>query len=152
MNDNAVMAIFPFLFIGMWLVITSLLAWWAGWSALRQRFPDRDEAALRRMHLQSASLGKGSHWNPWGGVSYSNCLRIDICQTGLRVAIGWLFSPFGGRFLVPWGAITVEERKFLIFRFYRLSFGSPDLSALTIRERTFKAIVASGFLARPRPG
>jgi hypothetical protein len=127
MNDNAFLAVFPFLFIGMWLLITTTLGHFAGWSALRQRFPDRDEAPLRRMHFQSASLGKGSSWNPWGGVSYSSCLRFDICQTGLRVAIYRLFNPFEGPFLVPWSAIAVEEKRILFLRVYRLSFGNPDL-------------------------
>lgn len=146
MNETAFAAIFPFLFIGMWFLTTSVIGWWSGWHVLQDRFPNRDVTVRDRMHFQSAGLGKGRIWNPWGNVSYGSCLRYDICQEGLRVAVWRVFGPFCRPFLVPWDKITVEEVRFLFFRFYRLSFGDPSLSALTIRSRAYKRIVASGLL------
>ena len=146
MNDTAFLAIFPFLFIGMWFAVTSAIGWWSGWYALQDRFPNREAMIRDRLHLQSAGLGKGRIWNPWGNVNYGSCLRFDICQEGLRVAVWRIFGPFCRPFLVPWDKITVEEVRFLFFPYYRLSFGDPDLSALTIRSRAYRRIVASGLL------
>lgn len=148
MNDSAFLAIFPFLFVGMWLFVTSILSLFAGWAALREQFPNRDEAPLKRLRFQSGLIGKGKMWNPWGNVNYGNCLQLDICPSGLRVAIWRFFGPFSPPFFVPWARIAVEEKRFLLWRFYRLSF-APDLSALTIRRRAFAKIVAFGFLQEP---
>jgi hypothetical protein len=146
MNDAAFLAVFPFLFIGMWFAISSLLGWLSGWLTLQERFPDRQEPPIERLRFQSAGLGKGHVWNPWGKVSYSRCLRFDLCRTGLRVAIWRIFGLFCHPFLVPWERISVEEKRILFFRVYQLSFGDDKLSALTIRARTYERIKASGFL------
>lgn len=146
MNENAFLASFPFLFIGMWLAVTTLLWVLSGWNTLQVRFPNKAEMPLRRMRFQSGMLGKGGLWNPWGNVNYGNCLRIDICQSGLRVAIWRVFGLSARPFLVPWNLISVEERRYLFFRIYRLSFGDPELSKLTVWRRTFARIEQSGFL------
>ena len=146
MNDKAFLAIFPFLFIGVWLLSTTLMAVFSGWTTLAQHFPDRDDRPLKVLRFQSARLGKGGRWNPWGGVSYGSCLRFDICAGGLRVKIWRIFGPFSRPFFVPWDKISVEEQRIFFFRTYRLAFGSSDLSALTIYRRSFKKIESSGLL------
>ena len=146
MNEKAFLAIFPFLFVGMWLLITTALWWLSGWKTLQDRFPDKDETPLKRLRFQSALLGKGSMWNPWGNVNFGNCLRLDICQSGLRIAIWRIFGLFARPIMVPWDRISVEPRRFLFFRRYRLSFGDPDLSALTVWRRTFVRIEQIGNL------
>jgi hypothetical protein len=148
-NQTALFAIFPFLFFGMWLLVTTLLWWWSGWGALQEKFPDQDQAPLKRMRFQSGMLGKGAQWNPWGNVNYGNCLLLDICPSGLRVAIWRIFGLFSKPFFIPWQRITVEQRRILFMRYYRLSFGDPNLSALTIRRRTFSRIEQLGFLHAP---
>ena len=148
-NETALFAIFPFLFVGMWLLVTTLLWWLSGWGALQEKFPDKDEAPLKRLRFQSGLLGKGGLWNPWGNVNYGNCLRLDLCPGGLRVAIWRIFGLFSKPFFIPWQRITVEERRILFMRFYRLSFGDQNLSALTIRQRTFDRIEQLNFLKAP---
>ena len=146
MNDTAFAAIFPFFFIGMWLLVTTVLWFFSGWPTLSERFPDRLERPLQVLRFQSARLGKGGPWNPWGAVSYGGCLRFDICAGGLRVRIWRIYGPFSKPFFVPWDKIAVEEKRFLFLRSYRLTFGSSELSALTIRRRAYTRIAASGFL------
>ena len=148
-NQTALFAIFPFLFFGMWLLVTTLLWWWSGWGALQEKFPNIDEAPLKRMRFQSGMLGKGTQWNPWGNVNYGKCLLLDICPSGLRVAIWRIFGLFSKPFFIPWQRITVEQRLILFMRYYRLSFGDPNLSALTIWRRTFSCIEQLGFLNAP---
>ena len=146
MNDTAFVAIFPFFFIGMWLLVTTVLWWFSGWRALQERFPDREEQPVDRLHFRSGMLGQGSVWNPWGTVNYGSCLRFDICRGGLRVAMWRIFAPFSRPFFVPWDRITVEPRRYLFFRTYRLSFGNEDLSSMTVWRPTFARIERSGLL------
>lgn len=141
MNENVLWGLFPLFFVGMWLVATSVLAFFAGWPTLQQLFPDRDEQPIDRLRMQSGSLGKGSLWNPWGNVRYGGCLRFDVCRSGLRVAVWKIFGPFVGPFFVPWPEITVTEWRFLFFRMYRLSLGRSG-SFLTIRARAYRRIAA----------
>lgn len=146
MNKYALLAVLPFLLFGMWILISMMLGYLSGWYALQDRFPCNDEPALQRRRFQSAGLGKGKAWNPWGNVRYARCLVIDICVSGLRVKF-WGLCGFRYRpFLVPWDKISCEEGRILFMPFYRLSLGDPELSVLTIQPRTFDWIKASGLM------
>lgn len=96
MNENAFLAIFPFLFIGLWLLATTMAWLLSGWRNLQARFPDRDEEPLERLRFQSAVFG-GSFF----GANYGSCLRFDVCRTGLRVAVWRIFAPWSRPFFVP---------------------------------------------------
>ena len=134
---------FLFIFIGMWLIVTTALDYFSGWYSLRRRFPNIDEQAVDRLHFRSGLLGKGSMYNPWGNVSYGNCLRFDVCPSGLRVAVWRIFGPFSGPFFVPWQDISVEQKNLFFLKFYRLSFGGSGESALTIGSWTYRRIAAN---------
>ena len=140
---------FPFFFLGMWLTITTVLGYVSGWPSLEQRFPDREEQSIDRMHMQSGSIGNGSLYNPWGNVNYNGCLTLDVCPSGLRVSVWRIFGPFSRPFFVPWQKISVEPVKFLFFQYYRLTFGNYDLPALTIKRSACERITASGQLSMP---
>ena len=146
MNDAAWAALIPFLFIGIWLIVSLATYHFSGWAKLVERFPDRLDQPLRTLRFRSGRLGKGSRWNPWGGVRYGGCLRFDICRNGLRIAAWRIFLPFSQPFLVPWDQIAVAEQPFLFLRYYRLTFGADELSALTVDRRTFRAIAEDGLL------
>jgi hypothetical protein len=55
-HGNPFPMLFPFLFVGMWLVISLILSAASGWFALRWRYPDRPEPALRTIHMQSGTM------------------------------------------------------------------------------------------------
>lgn len=153
MNDNAYLAIFPFLFIGMWLGITALLAAFSGIGGLANRYPDRPEQQpWLTMRFQSAQLGRFMTT----GVNYGSCIRFDVCPAGLRVRIWRAYAPFSSPFLVPWNAIWVEKRPMLSLPFhfarrYRLSFGDPALGPMTISGRAASRIAgaSSGLFRLP---
>lgn len=149
MNETAFLAIVPFLFIGMWLAVTTLLAAMSGIGELARRYPDRPEQQpWLTMRFQSGQLGRFM----MTGVNFGSCLRFDVCPAGLRIKIWRLFAPFSVPCLVPWGAIAVEKRPVLSLPFhfarrYRLSFGDPPLGPLTISGRAARRIAeASGGL------
>ena len=143
MNENAFLAIFPFLFIGFWLIVTTILWLLSGWKALQDRFPDRDEVPLKRLHFQSATFGSG-----FFGTNYGGCLRFDVCSLGLRVAVWRIFGPFSRPFFVPWSEITAETKRFLglphyVFGFYRLRLGKPEVKSLVLSKRAAQRIASA---------
>lgn len=149
MNDNVFLSIFPFLFVGFWLLVSTVLGFMSGWFTLQARYPNRDDIPIRRLRGQSASLGKGGFLNPWGAVSFNGVLTLDICATGLRVAVWKIFGLFQSPFLVPWSQISVEMRKVLFFRRYRLVFDGLEGYALTVSAKAFKAMEQAGKLTAP---
>ncbi|MFT4026038.1 MAG: hypothetical protein QM676_04455 [Novosphingobium sp.] len=114
----------------------------AGWPELQRVFPDYSDAVIKRLHWQSGSIGKGRFGTPWGAVSYSGCLRFDVCLSGLRIAVWKLFAPFQQSILVSWSHIRVHEQKFLWLRYFRLHLGDTG-RILTINQRAFRRIAES---------
>jgi hypothetical protein len=148
-NAAALIGLFPVLFIGMWLAVTSLLGVFSGWFELQSLYPNRDEQPLDSIWFVSGALGKGNLYNPWGNVSFGNCLRLEPCLAGLRVRVWRIFGMFQRPFFVPWPCITVEERRFVFFRYYRLEFDRTGGRALTIWGRAFNRLAKTGLIKLP---
>ena len=98
MDKRGWLAFFPFLFVGMWLLISTVLGMWSGWNTLQDECPDRQERPNLRLRFQSGALGSGRLWNPWGNVQYGNCLRLDACPAGLRISLWKISDPSCVRF------------------------------------------------------
>jgi|SRR5215469_3855368 len=110
--------LFPLLFIAGWLTITTVLMTLAGWFDLARKYPDRADPALCKLRFQSGRMGSFL-----GGVSMSGILRLETCQTGLRVGLARLFGPFCRDFFVPWDEIRVKRGNRLIWKVANLEFG-----------------------------
>jgi hypothetical protein len=147
MDERGWLAFFPFLFVGMWLLISTVLGMWSGWNTLQDEFPDRQERPNLRLRFQSGALGSGRLWNPWGNVQYGNCLRLDACPAGLRISLWKIFGPFLRPIFVPWNEIAVTERRMLVFKMYRLSLGRSGRT-LTVPARTYRKLAAASPLRR----
>ncbi len=128
---------FVVVFSAMWFGITALLGAISGWGSLEQAFPDHPEPAIESLRMQSARMR---------GVNFGNCLRFDICATGLRVTIPKLLGPFRKPFFVPWGQISAKPSKFGFFRYVTLTFGSRGEGSMAVRERAFEQMAAMGNL------
>ncbi len=116
---------FTVCFVGMWLLVTTILALASGWFRLAKVYPDRTEEPILRLRGRSGLMGPGINL---GGV-----LRLSVCPSGLRLGISPLLGPFSKDFLVPWGDISVSRRKALFWRIARLQFGMPRVGVLTLR-------------------
>jgi hypothetical protein len=106
--------VFPFLFAGMWLFVTTILAVKAGWYDLARKYPNRDEKPILRTLFQSGRMSS---------VSMSSILRLEVCASGLRIGIWKLFGPFSRDFLVPWNEIHVERKNGILWGTAKLTFG-----------------------------
>jgi hypothetical protein len=110
--------LFPLLFAGFWLLVTTVLMTMAGWFDLARKYPNRDDPALLRLRFQSGRMGSFL-----GGVSMSGILRLEACQTGLRVGMWKLFGPFCRDFFVPWNEIQIKRKYWIVWKVANLEFG-----------------------------
>jgi len=126
---------FPFLFVGMWLIVTTMLGFMSGWFNLQQWYSDegRDEP-LVKLGGQSGAMGLG--------VSFSGCLVLRSYPSGLGLAVWRIFGPFQKPLLIPWREIEATEKKYLFFiRMVRLDFGRPSNGRLTIRSKVWERLI-----------
>jgi len=127
---------FPFLFVGMWLLVTTILGFMSGWFTLQQRYSDdRNEEPLLKLGWQSGSMGLG--------VSFGSCLTLASRREGLSVRVWRIFGPFQRPLLIPWRDISAEPKRILFYRMVRLSFGSPPLGSLKISQRAWDRLIAA---------
>jgi hypothetical protein len=141
---------FPVFFVGMWLLVTTVLGFMSGWSSLARRFPDRSEAALLKIGSQSGVMGPM-------GVGMRGILVLSACPSGLRVAIWRIFGPFSRPFLVPWDEIGVRPVKIFFRSYARLSFGRAEAGVLSIERNVWDRLArcasqaAGSQVAEPLP-
>lgn len=98
--ESAFPYFFPFVFVGLWLLVTTVLGVLSGWFRLMRAFPNRTDEAWLRLRFVSGSLG---------GASIRTALRLETCASGLRVGMNRILGPFCRDFLVPWNAIHVDR-------------------------------------------
>jgi len=141
MNDNVILGLLPFFFVAVWCFAMWTTAQFSGWRALQRRYPDRLDQPVERMRFQSGNMGKflGT------GANFGNCLTFDVCRSGLRVSVLFIFALFQKPFFVPWSDISAIERRRFFFRGVELQFGPPgDAKVLWIYRKAFDRIAAAG--------
>jgi hypothetical protein len=125
---------FPFLFVGMWLLISAMLCFMSGWFNLQQWYADNeDEEPLLKLGWQSGSMGLG--------VNYNSCLTLAARRSGLSVRVWRIFAPFQKPLLIPWVEIQASAKRIFFMRMVRLDFGKPSNGRLTVRARTWARLV-----------
>lgn len=127
---------FPFLFLGMWLFVTTMLGFMSGWFTLQQWYPDDcKEEPLLKLGWQSGSMGMG--------VSFGNCLTLAARRDGLSIRVWRVFGPFQRPLLIPWRDINEEPKRVLFYRMTRLNFGNPPSGSLTISQRAWEKLTSA---------
>lgn len=125
---------FPFFFVGMWLVATTMLGFMSGWFNLQQQYPDTgDEAPLLRLGGQSGSMG--------AGVSMSGILKLKAYPSGLGVGIWRLFGPFQKPLKIPWSEIEAQSSSSFLAPTAKLQLGKPSSGTLKISARSWTRLV-----------
>lgn len=139
--------LFPLLFVGMWLFISTLIGMTTGWFNLQQWYPDDgSEEPVLTLRGQSGVMG-------WG-ASLNNCLRLRVYRSGLGVGIWRIVAPFQKPLLIPWSEVRAEEARSWFVRMVRLDFGDPSNGSLRIRTgvwaRLAEAASEAGIAAVPK--
>lgn len=125
---------FPVFFVGMWLLVVTILSAVSGWKGLSARFPDRPDDVLATFPMSSGVMR---------GVRMNHVLTLTACRTGLRVAMWKIFAPFDRPFFVPWEEIDVVRRQMLFVKVAALGFGSPPAGRLQISQALADKLAAA---------
>jgi len=141
----------PFLFVGLWVLICTLLSWMAGHMALLARFPPVSEALTEQFHLASGYMRL---------VNFGSSLFVGIGPRGLHLAPNALFRPplFRGVPCIPWPEITCTRPRADGFRgwFWGSKFeirsldlrftlyGNPGLSVEAMLQSVSRLTAVSG--------
>jgi hypothetical protein len=135
---------FPLFFVGMWLIVTTILAWLSGWFRLMREFPDQPAEPLLRLRGQSGKMG-------WG-VGMRGILILGVCPIGLRVGMMRIFGPFCRDFFVPWEGIAVIRKTSLIWPVAELQLGDPVIGTLSIPAHTADKMARAAMGGWPEAG
>src|SRR3954453_11772213 len=95
---------FPLFFIGMWLLVTTMIGFMSGWFNLQQWYADDgNDEPLLTIKRQSGGMG--------AGVALNNVLKLSACRSGLSLRVWRIFAPFQKPLLVPWSEIETEPSR-----------------------------------------
>ena len=136
--------LFPFLFVAVWLMVTTILALLSGWFEVAARFPDQTEEPSLRIRGQSGTMGLGVHM--------SGILTLCVCSSGLRVGMMRVFGPFCRNFFVPWKDITVVRKTFILWPIADLKFGNPTVGKLRVSARVADRLARASLKRWPEAG
>jgi len=129
---------FPFLFVGMWLAITTMLGFTSGWFNLQQWYPDDGgEEPLLKLRGQSGSMGTGM------GVALNGCLKLRAYRSGLGIGIWRVFGVFQKPLKIPWSEIEAEPTRGFFLPMVKLQLGKPSNGTLKISADSWSRLVAA---------
>jgi len=135
--------VFPVFFVGLWLLITTILSRVSGWPGLSAAFPDRPDEKLVGFGAASGRMGLG--------VNYNNCLVLTACRQGLRVGVWRIFGLFDRPFFVPWEQLTTERKAGVLGQRVTMRFGKPPVGQLEISGRLADKLAAAAGARWPEP-
>jgi len=128
----------PSYIVGMWILVTYLIAVTGGWRLLAKRFRLQGDFVGQKWNLQSARMR--------GVARYNNALTVGADETGLFFVPFILFRVWHPALFVPWGEITVLGKTKLFFvQYLELRLGRTEAVPFTIRmELAEKLQTAAG--------
>lgn len=133
--DHYFPVLFPFFFLGMWLLFSFLLSRMGGWHLLARPFRTDLPFSSEVWRFQSAQM----RW----AANYNNCLTVGAGPEGLYLAV-WLIFRFGHRaLLIPWSEIRVRRIEGVFDGSYILTLGREAQVPLRIRGKLGKKLHAA---------
>lgn len=128
--------VFPFFFVGMWLLVTTLLGVMSGWFSLQAWYTDESgEEPLLTLGWQSGVMGVR--------VNLNNVLTLSAKPSGLSIRMWRIFGPFLKPLLIPWNEISAEPSRSIFTQMVKLGLGKPPNGTLKISAATWSKLVAA---------
>ena len=90
--------VFPAFFVIAFLVISFLMSWIGGWSALARGFRAPSEFRGEKQTGQTVRM----RWR----AGYNYCVTVGCDATGLYLAMNWLYRVRHPPLFIPWDQIT----------------------------------------------
>jgi hypothetical protein len=123
--------IFPFAFIGSWLLVSFILSR-MGWATLATNYPFDGVFTGQRIGIISGSINS---------VNYNNSIILKYNDEGLYLKPIVLFRLFHKPILIPWKEIkSVRDKQMLLFTVKELNVGDPFVARIGISEGAFDKI------------
>jgi len=105
--------LFPFFFLGMWLVVSASISR-DGWRSFAERYPANNRPT-GHAHVSPRTRFAGFY------ARYGNAVRVILTEDGVYFSVLFLFRPFHPPFLVPWDSVKrVEKKRVFLFDRYHL--------------------------------
>lgn len=128
--------VFPFFFVGTWIVVGYWVALTSGWRLLAKRFRLQGTFTGQSWTMQSARM----RWL----TQYNNALTIGADTAGLFMVPFFLFRAGHSPLFVPWSEITdVRENRFLFIKFVEMRLGRVEEIPFRIRASLAAKIQAA---------
>ena len=123
--------IFPFLFIGMWILITFIISK-MGWAGLVANYACTETFTGTRVGIISAGINN---------ANYNNSLVLKYNEEGIYLKPVLLFRLFHKPVLIPWKEIIeVRDKKILFYTYKELIVGQPFVAIIGLRNNVFSKI------------
>lgn len=114
-HPTALWIIIPCYGLAIWLLVSALISYIGGWTALAKLFRLKVPFVGERWHRQSGQM----RWI----AGYGNCLTVGCNHEGLYLATMPLFRFRHAPLLIPWGEISVSRRRIIFWRYVRFGLG-----------------------------
>ena len=126
-HPSAFAAIFPFYFLGLWLLVGSIISFVGGWFSLAKVYRARVPFNGVKWGGQSGQMRRLTN--------YHNVLTLGVSQQGLYLASMLLFRFMHPPLLVPWSEIKVRKSKGWFVEYVTFTIGHELAIPLRIRGK-----------------
>ena len=134
-HQSIVWIAFPIYFASLWLLVSAVVSYIGGWTALAKEYRVTSKVFGERWTMQSGQM----RWL----VGYGNCLTVGSDQTGLYLAVLPLFRFRHPPLLIPWERIAIARRKVLFFHFIEFRLGGELRIPLWLHAKLGEKLLAA---------
>lgn len=137
-------ALFPVIFVAMWLLSTFLISELGGWGRLAVSYASKSSFSGKRFYFRSAQFG--------GYVGYGSCLTLGSGPNGFYLAVIPLFRLGHPPLLIPWSDITACEVRRWLVAGIELQFAKTPWVSVRLSRRLAQSLFdASGIQVPVQP-
>ncbi|GJL92038.1 hypothetical protein [Hyphococcus sp.] len=101
----------PFVFIGMWLLVLSLLSILGGWGAVAENYPELGAEYSRIKYMQSLAMERLKFFP----VNFSAVAVLSTNDQGVRISLLPPFRPFHPPIFLPFADMDGVEKRVFFF-------------------------------------
>ena len=105
-------------FLGFWLLLNFIVSRLTGWAQMAAHYRNAGGFPEKVWRYQTIR----TRW----GMGYKGCTNVGIDSRGLHFSFGFLFRFGHPPLFVPWGDITITEKKILKSKVLELRFRKTE--------------------------
>ena len=122
---------FPLFFVGLWLLVSTILSVMSGWTDLAKRFRSSRRPDGRTLSWQVVSVG----FVPENGVT-----ALVVGRDGLYLSSFLIFRFMRPPLLIPWSEVRLVSSRSFFGRLERFELDLASATTLTIKRAAFDAM------------